>query len=209
VWRSRSLLSVVLAVWVSCAVGPPTLEIAPGWLVRLDAVNNSESEQVRFAEKDGGYLATNGPNAVFYRLEDSARGRYSLSLTVHHLDSHGVPHGAGLVFGGADLSGAAQTYSYFLVRDDGFFLIKTRRGGTTQKVTSWIKHDAVCAAGQVVVAKNTLRVEVGERETRFFVNGTRVHTARNTSLHVDGIYGLRMVHDLRLRFTDMVCTPAS
>src|SRR6266851_4294789 len=38
------------------------------------------------------------------------------------------PEGYGLLFGGRDLAGAAQRYTYFLVRGDGTFLVKRRNG---------------------------------------------------------------------------------
>ncbi len=208
--RTLVIVVVVLTVLIglvavdSFAADPPSSDIAPGWHFRLDAVNNSESEQVRFVEEDGGFLASNGPNVVFFRPDNTVRGRYSLTVGVHHLDSlH--PHGAGLMFGGSDLSGAAQAYSYFLVRDDGFFLIKTRRGDTTEEITPWTEHDAVRPGDANGIAKNLLRVDVGTTETRFFVNGVEVHRASNASLPTDGLFGFRMVHDLKVRFADFLC----
>ena len=116
-----------------------------------------------------------------------------------------MAHGAGLMFGGSDLSGAAQAYSYFLVRDDGFFLIKTRRGDSTKEITPWTEHEAVRRGGANGIAKNLLRVDVGTTETRFFINSVEVHRGSNASLHTDGLFGFRMVHDLKVRFADLRC----
>lgn len=197
--------SLGMGLLLTCGTGgeKPTIILATGWSARLDAVNNSKSEVLVFTDRGDGFVATNGPNATLYRPELSVRGRYSLSTTVNHIDSHGNPHGAGMFFGGSDLAGTDQAYTYFLVRENGSYLIKTRQGKITAEVKTWTRHAAVKAG------KNQLRVVVGASETRFLVNQVEVHRAPNTGLHLAGLYGYRMVHDLTLYFSPLVCEPAT
>ena len=72
-----------------------------------------------------------GPNATLWHRDQKASGTYRLQADVTHLDSGLHPHGAGLAFGGTDVAGEKQAYTYFLVRSDGKFLIKTRAGDET------------------------------------------------------------------------------
>ena len=98
------------------------------------------------------------------------------------------------------MHGDGQHYTYFLVRNDRCFAIKTRRGDTTADVASWTEHAAVALEDARGVMRNELRVEAREAEVAFFVNGAEVHRSPRSALPVDGRYGLRLVHDLHVEF---------
>jgi hypothetical protein len=91
------------------------------------------------------------------------------------------------------------------VRGDGKFLIKKRDGENTAEITSWSENDAVKAEDDKGVAKNKLGVEVGEKETRFLVNGVEVHRVGNEKIHTEGLYGFRVIHDLKIQFVGLSC----
>ena len=62
----------------------------------------------------------------------------------------------GLVFGGSDLDNAKQSYTYFLVAQDGTFLVKKRDGdGSTQNVVTLVMH-ALNAAGRDRLTRQTV-----------------------------------------------------
>src|SRR5690606_26366346 len=103
----------------------------------------------------------------------------------------------GLFVGGRDLKAAEQSYTYFLVRGDGKFLIKTRNGSTTANVTSaWAEHPAVVKAGGDGKATNVLRIERTGDRVRFLANGTEVHSAAAADVATGGQAGLRINHNL-------------
>ncbi len=172
----------------------------PGWQARFDDPA-ATSQDVRFAAApdDDGYEATIGPNVVLWHPQALAEGSYRLKARVTHVDSHEHPHGAGLLFGGLDLAGNDQRYTYFLVRGDGQFLVKLRSGADTADLAPWTAHPAIRAEDPEGIASNELAVEVGASDTRFLVNGQEVFRCPTVRIPTDGNYGFRAVHDLDLR----------
>ena len=70
------------------------------------------------------------------------------------------PEGYGLFLGGKGLDGAAQRYLYFLVRQDGSYLIKRREGEKTSDVSKgWVQHAAVKRPDAKGTATNLLEVD--------------------------------------------------
>ena len=81
-----------------------------------------------FSEMGSGVHATTAGRgaAIFWQPGSMAKGNYTISASFTQLRPSDHPNAYGLIFGGADLSGTAQRYSYFVVREDGQFLIKRR-----------------------------------------------------------------------------------
>ena len=161
-----------------------------------------DARSIEHIAVDGGHQVTTGPNVIVYRPEHTVEGRYRIALDVAHLASFGHPHGAGLILGGSALDLKNQAYTYFLVRGDGDFIIKTRKGEETFDVVPWQSHEAVHADDDEGVARNTLAVDVGPEHVVFSVNEQEVQRAPAGSLPTDGIYGVRLVHNLVVRFSD-------
>src|SRR5688572_20125352 len=199
--RSRVLVAAWLAA-AACDGAPaePRDALAAGWIARFDAPNEEPPGAPRFLQHAGCVEVMPGPNVNLWHRDHSASGSFRLSLDVTHLDSGMHPHGAGLAFGGSDVHGATQRYTYFLVRGDQHFLIKVRAAEDTPDVVSWTQHAAVAREDEKGVARNRLSVEARAADVRFLVNGTEVHRSKRSELPVDGQYGLRIVHDLHVRF---------
>jgi hypothetical protein len=109
--------------------------------------------------------------------------------------------GYGLFFGGENLAGADQRYIYFLVRDDGKYLIKSRDGAKTTDISKgWTASRAVKKGDAQGKATNLLEIDAKRDPAKvsFMVNGTTVHTADAGSMGVKGIVGLRVNHNLDL-----------
>ena len=177
----------------------PAGDLAGGWSARLD--DPTLRSDLAFAEVDGGFELKPGPNATLWHRDNRAAGNYRLAVGVTQIFSAGMhPHGAGIVFGGRELDGDGQAYTYFLVRGDGQFLIKTRTGGETSIVVPWTAHEAVVRDDPEGHADNLLAVDVGTSETRFLANGVVVYRAPKGRVPTDGLYGFRLVHDLHMRF---------
>jgi hypothetical protein len=105
------------------------------------------------------------------------------------------------VFGGSDLEGPNQSYLYFVVAQDGTWLIKRRDGDkATQNIADKTANDAVKKPDASGQSTNTLEVRVTADKIEYVVNGTTVHTTPKTGLtaKTDGIYGIRVNHQLEV-----------
>ena len=65
---------------------------------------------------------------------NTATGNYSLKGTFKLMKPSGHTNYYGLVFGGSELEGPGQAYLYFLVGQDGSWLVKRREGDATKDV---------------------------------------------------------------------------
>ena len=183
-----------------------------GWHVRLDRPDRGTADQVMFTEMAPGWHVTTGPAALLHHPDSTASGSYRLEADVFLFDPGERREGYGLFFGGRDLEGVGQQYTYFLLRRDGSWLVKTREGDETAVVRDWTQHEAVNdwegrAEGEQTV-RNRLGVEVGADEVVFFVNDTELtRIPRDQLPPTDGIFGLRVNHSLNLHVTSLRTTP--
>lgn len=203
--RSRLLCSLPLVLG-ACGPNPPQDARQAGWVVQHDD-DNAASPTGRFPlHPDSSMEIGQGPNADVWS-KVVATGNYRLTVDVTHLDSGLHPHGAGILFGGRDRGQATEHYSYFLVRGDRSFLVKMRRGETTEVLANWTEHQAVAAEDAQGVMRNRLAVEVTASAMRFVVNGIEVHRLPRQGCPAEGAIGYRLVHDLRVRFGPIEVEP--
>lgn len=149
----------------------------------------------------GWHITTTRPAGIVWRPAQSATGNWRLDATIHLFPRAGHAEGVGVFFGGADLDGPDQSYTYFLIRKDGQFLIKRREGAATRDIVPWTAHAAIVQQPRTEggeSARNDLAVEVTATEVQFFVNGQRVHTMPRAGLTTDGLVGLRVNHNLNV-----------
>jgi hypothetical protein len=168
-------------------------QLAPGWLARTD--RGAPFDNIKFEEKGSGWDISVGPAVTLYRASDMAHGDYTVSATIEQLSSKGHGHGTGLIFGGQDLQSAEQVYSYFLVRGDGSYIIKTRTGDGTAEVAGWTKHAAINES-ELANMSNEVAVRVAGNDVIFLVNGAEVNRAPKSDMYTDGIVGIRLNHNL-------------
>ena len=95
---------------------------------------------------------------------------------------------------GARSIGPQSAVSYFVVREDGQFLIKKRMGSEIPTLVDWTEHAAVNTLDAQGRSTNTLTVEVGSDLVHFLANGTEVRTLPRSAVDTDGIVGLRINH---------------
>jgi hypothetical protein len=170
-------------------------ELPPGWRLRLDRAGNAADVIVR--EMDGGWHIRTGPSVILWAPEWRAGGCYRVEATITQTEPSEHPEAYGIFVGGRALEGAHQEYLYFLIRQDGRYLIRRRAGAEVPIVKPWTEHEAVqrpSATGGA--ATNTLAVDVGAETVDFYVNGERVERVPREGLPVDGIVGLRINHRL-------------
>ena len=190
---------------------PPPRPIAgngvevPGWWARLDDVKEPMTG-LKFAPMNGGLHATTGPNIIFWDPQQMAMGTYTVkaSFSVTKQPSHEVSYG--LFIGGENLDGDKQKYSYFLVRENGQFLIKKRNGASTSNVAGdWAPNPAITAmAGGS--QKNELSIQVSKERVSFMVNGKEVASHPSTAIDTSGVVGLRVGHVLDIQIDGFAVT---
>jgi hypothetical protein len=170
-----------------------------GWSARPDAQGDLKS--IKFVIMEPGYHLTLGPATILYREEDRANGPFHTLATFHQMKKLEHAEGYGLFFGGESLTGGEQRYIYFLVRDDGKYLIKRRDGANTSEITKgWTTNPAIKKGDAQGRTTNLLEIDAKRDPTKvsFKVNGTTVHTADAKSMRTKGIVGLRANHNLDL-----------
>lgn len=176
-----------------------------GFLGRTD--QDQPFENVLVTEiGEGTWQVDVGPAVALWREDMTASGQYTLTGTFEQVSSKGHPHGTGLIFGGANLEGPDQRYTYFMVAGDGTYLVKTREGDETfwhLPSGDWVAHDAVNQTDENDHYVNDLAVQVTADEVVFMVNGTEVHRGAKADLFTDGQYGMRANHNLTIRFSDL------
>jgi hypothetical protein len=147
-----------------------------------------------------GFHATNPIAAVYWNPATTATGNYSVKGTFRLVKPSSHTNYYGLVFGGSNLEGAAQSYVYFVVAQDGTWLIKQRDGANTKEVSAKTVSEVVKKPDASGSSTNALEVRVLADKIEYLVNGTTVHTTPKTGLtaKTDGIVGLRVNHALEV-----------
>jgi hypothetical protein len=148
-----------------------------------------------------GFHATNPQAAVYWNPANTATGNYTLKGTFTLMKPSGHTNYYGLVFGGSDLEGAKQNYSYFLVAQDGTWLVKHRNGEAATDVLPKAPNDAIKKPGADGKSTNALEVRVGADKIDYVVNGTVVGSSPKGAQapKTDGTYGIRVNHLLEVQ----------
>lgn len=204
----RYVLAVVLA---AIAIAPMTTEAQKGWKLRADRSTDVKDPDapgdIKFMEMGGGLHAINPQAAVYWNPANAPTGNYTLKGTFKLMKPSGHANYYGLVFGGSNLEGPTQAYTYFLVAQDGNWLIKKRDGDTaTSSVAPKTPNDAVKKPGEDGTSVNALEVRVVGDKVDFVVNGTVVHSMPKANLKTDGIAGIRVNHQLEVMITGFAVT---
>src|SRR5271157_2220678 len=194
-----------VAVLTLAAFAPVFAQTPQGWKMRVDRSTEASDPdapgEIKFVTMGTGFHATNPSAAVYWNPANTASGAYTLKGTFTLMKPSGHTNYYGLVFGGSGLEGADQAYLYFVVAQDGTWLLKSRNGAATPIIAPKTPNDAVKkpdASGQSV---NALEVRVGADKVDFVVNGVVVHSEAKSGAmaKTDGIYGIRINHLLEVQ----------
>lgn len=197
--------SVAVFAIVALAAAAMFAQAPKGWLVRSDhSMNASDPDaagSIKFVEMGGGFRATNPMAAIYWNPANTVTGDYTLKGKFTLIKTTGYNEYYGLIFGGSDLNGAGQNYLYFMVSDDGTFLIKRRTGMSTQGVSQKTENAAVKKPDASGKCTNDLEVRVKPDKIDFVINGTVVSSLPKTgaAAKTDGIYGIRVNHQLEVQ----------
>jgi hypothetical protein len=199
--RFPLLLLTMTVLAVSAEAQDEELTRPPDWIVRFD--RPAADSAIYFVDMPPGWHITTGPSAILYDPAMTASGTYHLRSEIFLFPGERL-EGYGVIFGGSDLQGDGQVYTYFLLRKDGRFLVKERRGSETETLVPWTAHRAVVPhEGGEDPVKNVVEVDVGADDVTFIVNGETVHRLDRAAIAVDGIVGLRVNHRLNLHVASL------
>ena len=176
----------------------------PGWKFRTDDPK-AKMDNWEFSEMKPGFHVTTGPAAIFWNPANTASGNFTVDAEIFFFRQGSRDTEAyGILLGGKDLDGAAD-YVYFMLRNDGKYLVKHRAGnGDTHVITDWTQNTAVTMhMGSEGTVKNVINVAAVSDSVRFSVNGKHVASYPRNHMNADGIVGIRVNHGLNLHFSKL------
>lgn len=172
--------------------------VPAGYQARTDRPTQSVAD-VKYTASGRGWEVQTGPAHIVYASGDTVQGSYTATASFEQLEAPAHPEAYGIFIGGQHLEHPTQQYTYFLVRGTGEYLVRVREGERTRNVVGWTAHQTVPAADEQGRATYRLTVRVGADSVRFLVNGAQVTASPAGSVATDGVAGLRINHNLRVR----------
>ena len=195
---TRRILMAFLAVMIAA---PLAAQTSAGLQLRLDRSTNAEDPDdvpdVTVADVGGGFQINTGPAVTAWNSDNTASGTYTLSGTFTMIAPSSHVNYYGLVYGAGGMEGSGQNYLYFLVAQNGTYIVKHRAGDeTTHDIQGRTQPEAIATPDASGRSVNALEVRVGADATQFVVNGVVVFTAPKTGMaaRTDGIWGVRVNH---------------
>jgi hypothetical protein len=167
--------------------------LAAGWSVRPD---RGTAAQIGMGESGGVYHFAMGPAGTFWRPDWTKAGDFQFSARLTQTKAPTHPISYGLIIGGKDLDTPNQTYTYFLVRNQGEFFISNTEGASRPKIVDWTPNAAIVKQGADGRQTNTLGIRVQGDNAIFMINGTEMTRVPKSKIHTDGLIGFRIGHNL-------------
>ena len=191
----------------------------PGWTGRLDPRPASQGRKIteaKFYSMGSGIHVTSGPAAIYWNPANTLPHSYALQATFIQESASAHPEGYGLILGASKLTTPDQSYLYFLVRQDGKYMINHRANDSTvHKMVDWTANAAVKAIDASGKATNTLTVFVYPTKLSFRVNGIEVQSLDRSAVDRDGpgsgtsgVAGIRVNHNLDVHIDGFGVTQA-
>jgi hypothetical protein len=195
----KRYLAVAVAITVIAAAATVAAQSTAGWKQRIDASTSATDPdpagQVKFMAMGSGFHTSNPQAATFWNPKNTVTGNYTLKGTFAQNARSSHTNYLGLLFGGKDLDGANQTYTYFLVApQNGTYIVKQRTGEQTKDIVPRGKSPAIVQLDGAGKATNTLEVRVTADKVDYVVNGMVVTSTPKSAVSTDGIYGFRVNH---------------
>ena len=170
-----------------------------GWSVRSD--EDAGTANVKVVAMGKGIHVTLGPAIILYRDKLAGAGPFHTLATFTQTKNTTHAEGYGLFYGGQALDGKGEKYTYFLVRQDGMYLVKRRDGEKTTEITKgWVASPAVHKTDAKGTATNLLEIDHKRDSSKvvFMVNSEPVYTLDAKATDDNGVVGIRVNHNLDL-----------
>jgi hypothetical protein len=195
--RRVAIIALLAFITVPLAAQAPE-----GWRVRVDRSQNAQdpddTPDLSVMTMGSGFHVTGGPAGTFWNPANAATGNFTVKANFTLLKPSGHTNFYGLILGGSELEGAGQRYIYFLVAQNGNYLIRQRVGEAVNDIQASTTHAAVQRPDASGRAVNALEVRVSGNTISYVVNGTVVHTTPKAgpTAATDGLTGVRINHQL-------------
>jgi len=188
--------TMIVAAALLGLAGAPT-----GYTIVPDKGSSDMSKAV-YTAAGSNWDVTTGPAHIIFADKDAATGSYAVNATIAQLAKPAHPEAYGLFLGGKDLADTAKrTYTYFVVRGTGEYLVKVMTGSKTTTVTNWTANENIPKEDATGKATYALKVHVAANAFHFYVNGKMVAEVPKGMNPAEGIAGLRINHNLHLLVT--------
>ncbi len=186
-----------------------------GWKGRVDRRPSSEGKTIadsRFAAVEGGFRLSVGPAGNFWNDANVATGDYEVKATFReHAMAASHPHSYGIFIGGANLESDTETLLYCIAYGDGTYSVKTFHGANVTTLVKRESSEALHEAAANGESTNEIGWRVRGGGAACVINGTEVKSfergeivAPDKLTSTDGVYGIRVSHNLELTITGLV-----
>jgi hypothetical protein len=189
----RSILTVVAVLGATY--------IPAGYTAVPDKADANMAQAV-YTASGPNWDVTTGPAHILFNAKDMGTTGSATSATIEQVTKPKYPEAYGVFIGGTNLNDPAQrTYTYFLVRGDGKYMVSVMHGTKATSVVPWTANDNVPKEDASGKASYHLYVHVAPDAIHFQVNSKLVATVPKGMNPTDGISGLRINHNLHLIVT--------
>lgn len=188
-----------------------------GWKGKVDARAAQQGKSVKdskFGMTGGKMDLKIGPAAIYWNDANKASGNYEVkaSFTENaHKPNH--PHSYGVFIGGSDLDSGDQAFAYCIAYANGTYSVKYFHGANVVTVVDRVASPAINKADAANHATNEIGWRVRGGKAACVINGTEVQSWDASALvgpdklkSLDGIYGVRVSHNLDLTMTPLTLT---
>ena len=186
-----------------------------GWLGRVDRRPLSQGKTVndsRFVSEGGAFRISAGPAGNFWNPANTASGNYDVMATFkEHKMAASHPHSYGVFIGGNDLTSENETLMYCIAYGTGKYSIKTFHGAKVTTLVDGEENAAIHKADANGESTNSVGWRVRDGQASCVINGNVVKTlpraefvAADRLTSTDGIYGIRVSHNLELTVSGLM-----
>lgn len=181
-----------------------------GWQARIDRRAMSQGSTVddsRMAMEGEAFRLSVGPAGFYWNPANTASGSYEVSAGFQeHAMNTDHPHPYGIFIGGQDLESDTEKLMYCTVYADGTFIVRAFNGSEVEAVQDKTPHDAIQQADANGEAANEIGWRVADGTATCVVNGAAVASFAASDVEsldsFDGVYGIRVSHNLELTVSD-------
>lgn len=191
---------------------------APGWMGQVDARPASQGMSIKdskFEKTADGFHLTVGPAAYYWNPANKAAGNYTVKATFKEpKQDFSHAHPMGLFIGGNNLGSGQQTLLYCTAYRNGNYIVNMFRGDTVTQLVKRTPNDAVHkAAAPTDPVTQEIAWVVKDGRAECMINGTMVAGFDKADIvgadkleTTDGIYGIRVSHNMELSVSNLTMT---
>lgn len=188
-----------------------------GWKGRVDRRPAGQGRTIndsRLVAEGANLRLSVGPAGNFWNPAHTASGDYEVKATFkEHKMAADHPHSYGIFIGGQDLESDTEKLAYCIAYGNGTFSVKTFHGAQVTTLVDRAANAALVKAGESGEATNEIGWRVQGSTAACVINGTAVHSFQKSELvgptrisSTDGIYGIRVSHNLELTVSGLAMT---